>query len=347
MEDISRRHVIGLGAAAMASIMVPKLARADSYETPTKKSSSYKILSFCGGGIRGLASATMLNYLYQKYPHIISGADLLAGTSTGADIAADLATGTIPQNLINFYLTDSVKFFKHPSTISRLPAYSIDLFAASVFAKYGQMKLSGLNQSVAMTTFNVGDNTTNWFPIVFNNLPQSDNADTLVAEAVVASSSMPGMFGSYKNMVDGAFVNHEPTIAAVALAVNSGVNLDDIVVINFGTGLMGNSLGPVTHHWGAHQWQDGEPSMSSEIYPLLINGKPSPILNISLNGTSANVTPMIANWLLPGRYVNLNPTLDMFIPENDTNPADLQYLQDTALEVDFTPAENLLQKYWS
>jgi uncharacterized protein len=345
MEDISRRHVIGLGAAAMASVILPKSTNA---ATASKKK-YFKILSFCGGGIRGLASATMLNYLWQKKPYkdIIMGADMLAGTSTGADIVGMLLSGTTPPDLVNYYLTSSVKFFKNPSTSPTSPAYSVDLFAASVLAKYGTKTLNSVkNYSLAITTFNVGDESTPWFPIVYNNLPQSTNGDALLADAIIASSSMPGMFGAYKSMVDGAFVNHEPSLAAVALAVNSGVDPNDIVVINFGTGFMGNSLGQVTHTWGAKQWQTVNKNESSNVYPLLINGTPSPILNISLNGTSANVTPMIANWLLPGRYANLNPVLDFFIPENDTDPADLQYLQDKSLEVDFTPAEKLLKTYW-
>ena len=46
----------------------------------------YTILSFCGGGIRELASVMMLEQLYKNHPNIISGANMLAGTSTGGGI---------------------------------------------------------------------------------------------------------------------------------------------------------------------------------------------------------------------------------------------------------------------
>jgi hypothetical protein len=72
------------------------------------------------------------------------------------------------------------------------------------------------NHNVLLTSFNVGDATTPWPPILFHNLPGSPTADTLLADAVVSSGAMPGMFGSYQfssypqGNVDGAFVNHVP-----------------------------------------------------------------------------------------------------------------------------------------
>ena len=102
---------------------------------------------------------------------------------------------------------------------------------------------------------------------------------------------MPGMFGSHQGNVDGAFVQLDPTLAAIALAVNSGVHLADIVVICFGTGFMANDLGSATATWGAHQRQHGDKDNKYNVPPLLVNGTPSPILNISMNGTSTNLHP--------------------------------------------------------
>ena len=350
MKDISRRHAIGLGAVAVTSAMLPKLADAASSDNSTDVRPKFKILSFCGGGIRGLSSVTMLNVLYQKFPEIISGADLLAGCSTGSGIVAALVNGATPEDLINYYLTTEYNFFKVPSKIPSLPAYSVELFAAGVHSRYGQQTLKDISQNqskrVVLTSFNVGDDATPWEAILFNNFPGSSTANTLLADAVVSSGAMPGMFGSYQGTVDGAFVNHDPTLAAIALAVNSGVNPTDIVAICFGTGFMASSLGMATKHWGAEQWQLGDPKNPYNLSPLLINGTGSPILNISLNGTSTNLMPMLAGMLLPQRYAYLNPTLEFFIPENDTDPADLDYLQAKSLEVDFSLAEKVLALHW-
>ena len=310
--------------------------------------SNFTILSFCGGGIRGLASVTMLNMLYQQFPDIVSGANMLAGTSTGGGIIAALTVRQqTPEDLLNFFLIEEANFFSKPvSTVPSQPAYSTEHFAIGMRLKYHEQKLSDISQYVLFTSFNVGDASTPWAPVLFHNLPNSKNADTLVADAVVSSGVMPGMFGSYNGNVDGAFVNHDPTLVAIALAVNSGISLADIVVICFGTGFMQNSLGSATANWGAQQWQQGDPKNPYNVPPLLVYGTPSPILNISLSGTSTNLIPTLAALMLPGRYANLNPVLDQYIPENDSNFADLEYLMRASKAVDITAAVNLVKTYW-
>lgn len=312
---------------------------------------SYRILSFCGGGIRGLASVTMLRQLYENHLNIISAANMLAGTSTGGGIVAALTTGSTPQDQIEHFMTKERDFFKCKSTAGpSKPMYSTAEFALGQPDKFKRPLSSFLPQHLLLTSFNVGDKDTPWAPILFNNLPGSATADTHLADAVVSTGAMPGMFGSYLGNVDGAFVHHDPTLAAIALAVNSGVSLADIVVICFGTGFMANNLGGATATWGAQQWQQGDPANPYNVLPLLINGTPSPILNISLSGTSTNLIPMLAGMMLPGRYAYLNPVLDHFIPENETNLTILEGLRLKSAGIVKTPAyataKNLVETYW-
>ncbi len=319
--------------------------------------SSFTILSFVGGGIRGLASATMLNALAEQFPNVISGANMLAGTSTGGTIIAALANRESPQEIIQTYLTTDRSFYADhfDGGDPTKPAYPIELFAAGMYAKYGLQKLSDLGQRVLFTTFEVGQEGTPWKPLLLHNFPGSNVADTKVADAVVATSAMPGMFGAhrfgnYHGLVDGAFVNHDPTLAAIALAINSGIDPTDIVVICFGTGFMANHLGSATNNWGAQQWQTGDPDNPYNVPHLLINGTPSPILNISLNGTSTNLIPTLAGMMLPGRYAYLNPILPHYIPENETNLDVLELLRGVSLAATHTPAfvtaQSLVDNYW-
>jgi uncharacterized protein len=343
-----RRLLAGTGLAAL-----PSFGRAQT--TSAQISGAYTILSFCGGGIRGLASATMLNELYLQFPNVVARANMLAGTSTGAGIVAALATGQTPLDIINNFVTNERDFYKYGGQFTNpaAPAYSVATFASNAHKTYPDQTLASITgHNVLLTSFNVGDAATPWQPVLFHNFPGSPNADTLLADAVVSSGAMPGMFGSYQfgtytqGNVDGAFVNHDPTLAAIALAVNAGVGLNNIVVICFGTGFMENYLGTATGHWGAHQWQHGDLDLRYKVPPLLINGTPCPILNISLNGTSTNLIPELAAMLLPERYAYLNPILDQYIPENESNGAKLLYLQNAAANVDLSAAEALLANYW-
>jgi hypothetical protein len=80
---------------------------------------------------------------------------------------------------------------------------------------------------------------------------------------------------------------------------------------------------------------------------VLINGTDAPVLNATLNGTSTNLVPDMVEMMLGGRYAYLNPTLDRFIAEDDTNPADLSYLKSQAAKVDISHASNVARQYWS
>jgi len=302
----------------------------------------YLILSFCGGGIRGLISSGLLDRLYHKFPTLISQTNLFAGTSTGADIISQIVANKTPATIYESYLLGGPVIFFDPSKNPNAPAYNVNKLVEVQQKMHGQTKLSDLSQSVLFTSFNVGSKDQHWKPLLFNNLPKSTNADTLVVDAVVSSSAMSGMYGSYNGNVDGAFVNHDPTLAAIALAVNQGISLQDIVVVCFGTGFMPNYIASDTSNWGAHQWQNGDGNTANNVPPLLINGTVCPILNMTLNGTSTNLVPNLASMMLQNRYVYLNPTLSKYIPENDINPLDLIYLAEQVGTYDFHDAENLL-----
>ena len=70
------------------------------------------------------------------------------------------------------------------------------------------------------------------------------------------------------------------------------------------------------------------------------------MLDLALSGTSANLTPMLVQMMLGERYVNLNPRLDWYIPENATSDLDLGKLQSKAAKVDLTHARRLLEHHW-
>jgi patatin-like phospholipase/acyl hydrolase len=316
---------------------------------------SYNIVCFCGGGIRGLLSATILQNLADAYPNILTKTNLFAGTSTGSGIVSSLLANEQPSQIIHGFLTQEADFFKNPGYDPTKPAYSVDLVEAGQIALHGIKKLKDFSQSVLFTSFNVGSATspmthTPWAPILFTNLPGSPNADTPVATAVTSSSAMPGMLGSFQGNIDGAFVNHDPTLAAIAAAINyEHVSLSDIVVIGIGTGFMANWIASDTHVWGAEQWQNGDGNPLSNTPALLVNGTISPVLNAIMNGTSVNLVPELAGMMLQGNYAYLNPPLDRYIAENDVRPEALAYLQAQAAHCNpqqMDNALNLLKTYW-
>jgi uncharacterized protein len=347
-EAIRRLGLIGVGGAAAASLLSAPAAFASSTKRKERRK-PYRILAFVGGGIRGMASARMLMRLTHKHPQLIANADLLAGCSVGSSIVSSLVAEKTPEEIYDNLTTSAVKYFKHPNGDRSKPAFSVlEVAVGQRILHPLNPKLKDLDRKVLFTSFNVrGSQRHTWRPLLFNNLSKSDNAHTRIIDAVVSSGAMPAQMGSWKGNIDGAFVNHDPSIAAIALAVNEGVDLSDITLICFGTGLMSNWISSNTDKWGAQQWQNGDGNPRDHTPSVLINGTDSPILNATLNGTSTNLTPTLAAMMLGERYAYLNPTLDRFIPEDDTNPADLAYLKAQAAKVNISQASKVAGRYWS
>jgi patatin-like phospholipase/acyl hydrolase len=63
----------------------------------------YRVLSFDGGGIRGLYQAKLLESLKASGLDVVQRADIVAGTSTGAIVAAALAIGKSPEEIFQLY----------------------------------------------------------------------------------------------------------------------------------------------------------------------------------------------------------------------------------------------------
>jgi patatin-like phospholipase/acyl hydrolase len=316
----------------------------------------FTIISLCGGGIRGLLSARILERLAKVQPNLIKGTTLYAGTSTGSGIIGMLLANKSPSDICDYYLKQEVAFFNAPvSKESNHPRYDVAKVALGVELMHGHKTLGDYKQKVALTAWYVGGEAQGkpaaWAPRLYTNLARSGTPTVTVVDAVTQSSAMPGMMGSWKGCVDGAFVNHDPSIAAIALALENGAALEDIALIDIGTGLMPDWITDDTHKWGAAQWIGGGSghNVGNRTPPFFLNWHtPTPALDMALSGPSAELTPLLVHKMLGNeRYINLNPHLDWYIPEDSTSKRDLDELQLKAREIDLGPALAMIGRYWA
>lgn len=330
----------------------------------------FTILSFVGGGIRGLMSATILQRLANsKNGGLLEQTTMLAGCSTGAIITSELLANVKPLELIQMFTGEEIGFYNNMNDKPDAPAYPIADVLYSQNQLHHETPISAAAKSVLLVSFNVGKLNTEpdgrvvpkpWDPIMFTNMLGTDedkangldgNGDTPIAVAASSSGAMPGQLGSVEGNVDGAFFNHDPTMAAICLAVHNGVPLENIVAITIGTGYMPDWLASDTANWGAKQWMDGDANPFDNTPPFLMNQRqPSPMLDMCLNGTSAEMMPRLCKMLLGDRYVNINPRLPCFIPENSTNSQAIELLQwhgQNGEPENVEKAIALIDKYWS
>src|SRR5919202_3127297 len=86
--------------------------RAPARAHPTegvKPMSTYRIMTFDGGGIRGALTSALILRLEQQHPGLLASVDLFAGTSTGSMIALQLAYGRTAQELVDVYSEANMK----------------------------------------------------------------------------------------------------------------------------------------------------------------------------------------------------------------------------------------------
>src|SRR5438093_10058800 len=128
----------------------------------------YRILSFDGGGIRGLVTLALLKRLEAEIPNLIRGADLLAGTSTGGIIALGLAAGKSVDELISLYKDNGERifddsWFDNLRDLGGLVGADYDQSNLKKILKssFGKSLLKDLNQRVLIPSFDLDNEARN------------------------------------------------------------------------------------------------------------------------------------------------------------------------------------------
>lgn len=236
-----------------------------------------RILTIDGGGIRGLVSAVWLDALQQRLAAAGKGAlhehfDLVAGSSTGALIAAGLGIGMPAGQIVELYETFGDDVF--PGAAERLwsrvtrsfsqglsaPRYSPKGIERVLKRVFGERTLS----SATPRTMAIAYDTVTRHPLFFKSF-KAEHADIPLWEVCRAATAAPSYFPAHlatverrrRALIDGGVVANNPTACALAEAVriNGDASLDGIVVLSVGTG---QTTRPISEHeattWGALEW---------------------------------------------------------------------------------------------
>ena len=123
---------------------------------------TYKIMTFDGGGVRGVYTAVLLQRISDAVPGLLDRTELLAGTSTGGIIALGLASGRPPAELVSLYQDNAARIFDaawlHELTADLhglSGAESTDTNLASILkALFGSTRLEQLSKKVLVPSSN-------------------------------------------------------------------------------------------------------------------------------------------------------------------------------------------------
>jgi patatin-like phospholipase/acyl hydrolase len=207
----------------------------------------YKILSLAGGGVKGYLTLEILKYLEQQSGQKISDMfDLVVGTSAGAligilldDYSAKDISNNLRNNLVNELFT--------PNTFScgGLLQSKYNTFAKEECLKnLLDYKYNLRHFDYAAISYDIKNNK----PVIFNTL-EEEITDTYYlkkygytfTDACLASSAAPIYWDPFitKNSVyiDGGICANNPVSIAIKLALNKNIKLEDLHIVNIGTGI--------------------------------------------------------------------------------------------------------------
>jgi patatin-like phospholipase/acyl hydrolase len=233
---------------------------------------TYRILSFDGGGLRGVVSAVLLERLQQAHPGFLDDIALMAGTSTGGLIALGLRRGLTPAALRQMYLRHGRQIFdaglwrrvRSLGTLAgaRYPASGRERVLRELLG--ADTRLDQLAGAVLITAFDLDPQAADpaqatWKPKLFHNLPGDDSDGARLAWQVgMATSAAPTYFPSFDGYVDGGVYANNPAMCALAQTQDprSGgpVPWDDIRLLSLGTGIVRTVVPGQSVDWGYLQW---------------------------------------------------------------------------------------------
>jgi patatin-like phospholipase/acyl hydrolase len=300
--------------------------------------SYYHILTLDGGGIRGLLTAILLERLEAARPGLLAQVNLFAGASTGGILALGLAAGRTPAQARDLYERrgrqvfadsrwDNLRDLGHAVRAQ----YSNSALKAALTAEFGNMTLGELPHRVLVAAFDL-ENDPNcppplrtWKPKFFHNFPgRGSDAHELVVNVAMRTSAAPSYFPIYQGYIDGGVVAGNPSMTALAQALEpttGGQVLSDITLLSVGTGRNNRYLPAQDNDWGWMQWAPH-------------------IIDLVLDGTSG-IADYECRQLLGSRYHRLNPYLPERIDLDDV--AKIPRLRDIAERVMLEPTLDWLQ----
>lgn len=316
----------------------------------------FRILSLDGGGIRGVLTAVLLKRLNEIQPGFLDKVDLFAGTSTGGILALGLAFGLTPDQCRDLYAQHGRAIFSNP-----VPdwldgggvfgaRYPNDNLVEVLNDHFGGAKLGDLRKHVLVSSFdldNFEDETVDpakfrtWKAKFFHNFTDEErgaDASEALVDVALRTSAAPTYFPVYDGYVDGGVVANNPSVCAVAQALDSGklagpaeaeprpVGLAEVVVLSLGTG---RNQQYVTRQQGVNlglvQW-------ATHLVSILIDG-------------TADVADYQCRQLLGPRYCRVNPTLREEIGLDSYRK--VNRLIEIAADADISHAVNWLKTYFA
>jgi len=287
---------------------------------------TYRIISFDGGGVRGVYSAVLLSRICKEIPELISQTELFAGTSTGGIIALGLAAGMTANALVDLYSNNASKIFAESLAQDFREAREIELPILHVTLlgpkydnralerilreQFNSTRLKDLPKRVLVPSFQLDNRSGDpsmrrWKAKFFHNFPggDSDNEESVV-DVAMRTAAPPIYFPTYDGYIDGGVVANDPSVAALVQALKfASVQTGDIRLFSLGSGTRPEYILGQELYWGAGRWAKY-------------------LLDIMIDGVMGVAEFQCRQLLGDKRYFRLSPPLPESVSLDDSSKVD-------------------------
>ncbi len=311
----------------------------------------FKIISIDGGGIRGYAPVSLIQYIQSRTKTAIHNSfDLFAGTSTGAIICTALTLSDKKSIISNrrkytasklkkLYSNNATQIFpafktKGAKNLNWLfsfnkPEYDNSGLRALLEEYYENEKISSCLKPIYVPTFDLINNK----PLIFTSRAAYEFGpkNLKLTEILMAATAAPTYFQSReliydslpKNCIDGGIVLNNPALGALIEVleyqkhpVYNLEKFDEIKILSIGTGIFKKNITRAeSKNWGWYSWT-------------------RPVIDISMFGTSEMIDDQIKtiakNCKIPISHerFNISLTNKNFSGMDNSHPLAIQYLKD-------------------
>ena len=282
------------------------------------KQGPFRILSIDGGGIRGVFPAHILYCISEKLGiSLHDKVDLIAGTSTGAIVAAAIACEIAPEKIKRLYYEKGAGIFE--SKWSLIPSKFLQTLTHGLYNSsnlkrilaevFGDIRLGDVKIPLLLPASDIGLGGVHVFKSSYSPDFTRDK-ETLVRDAVLASCAAPTFFNPAKVgpylLADGGLWANNPTLAAIIDAqYRLNIQFENIHVLSVGTGHAKKYYGTKDDRWWGFMFGWG--------------GRKFIDFLLSLQALSTN---NYAQLMLQDRLLRLDFESDMPLPLDDCSAND-------------------------
>lgn len=263
-----------------------------------------RILSIDGGGIRGIYAAHMLKRIASEFGvSFCEDFDLIVGASTGAIIAAALAIGCPPSEVVELYERIGKKIFNKRigGILGVLKSrYDNQFLRLMLNQMFGERTMSDTLTRLMIPSTDMGNGQV--FVFKSNYLDEFVRDTTIkISDAVLASCAAPTYFDPVivkeYLLADGGLWANNPSMAAIIEATGKlKIPIENIKLLSIGTGI-GN-------RYYTQKDADGWLRKACGLFGLSFYGPK--IVEVILNLQSKSIQNMLGLLLREDQYLRLN-----------------------------------------